>query len=267
MATFYLMGNASDCQMFGCVILTDNKTIVIDGGTTEDTDQMVTFLREKANSHVDAWFFTHPHYDHIGCFAKIRKDFPDIAVDKVYRHFPAVEDLLSHSRKEEETYLYQDTAQWHTTCPVHKVSVGETFVFDGVSIRVLRVYNPQITDGFVNNSSTIYRLEGKQSSILILGDLDNSAEQELMDICPLELLQADYTQMSHHGQWGVSKAFYEYIHPRRCIWPSPDWLWDNDLGEGFDTGPFQTVRTREWMADLGVTEHFVEKDGIQAFIF
>ena len=199
MATFYLMGNASDCQMFGCVILTGSKTVVIDGGTTEDTDQMVTFLREKANSHVDAWFFTHPHYDHIGCFAKIRTDFPDITVDKIYRHFPSVDSLLPYSRKEEETYLYQDTAKWHTTCPVHKVSVGEIFTFDDVSIRVLRVYNPRITDGFVNNSSAIYRLEGSASSILILGDLDNSAEQELMDLCPPELLRADYTQMSHHG--------------------------------------------------------------------
>ena len=98
------------------------------------------------------------------------------------------------------------------------------------------------------NAPGKYKLSGKENMIL-------------------ELLQADYTQMSHHGQWGVSKAFYDYIHPRRCIWPSPDWLWDNDLGEGFDTGPFQTVRTRQWMADLGVTEHFVEKDGIQAFTF
>ena len=64
MAKFYLMGNTSDCQMFGCVILTQNKTIVIDGGTVDDTDQLVSFLKERANSHVDAWFFTHPHPDH-----------------------------------------------------------------------------------------------------------------------------------------------------------------------------------------------------------
>jgi hypothetical protein len=42
-------------------------------------------------------------------------------------------------------------------------------------------------------------------------------------------------------------------------------LWDNDDGDGFDTGPWQTVRTREWASELGVTEHFIEKDGTQIF--
>ena len=267
MAKFYLMGNTSDCQMFGGVILTQNKAIVIDGGTVDDTDQLVGFLKEHANSHVDAWFFTHPHYDHIGCFAKIHREKPGITVDQIYHHFPPAESLFPYSRTEEETRQYQEIPHWEKDYPVHTVSVGEVFTFDDVSVRVLRVFNPEITDGFVNNSSVVYRIESPKASILLLGDLDVSAENELMESCPLPLLQADYTQMSHHGQWGVSRSFYEYIHPKRCIWPAPDWLWDNDAGDGFDTGPFQTVRTREWMQVLGVTEHFVEKDGIQEIEF
>jgi len=102
---------------------------------------------------------------------------------------------------------------------------------------------------------------------LILGDLGIEGGNELMKNSSLALLQADYTQMAHHGQWGVSKKFYDYIKPQKCIWASPDWLWNNDAGEGFDTGPWQTVRTREWMAALGATEHIVEKDGIQAIEF
>jgi hypothetical protein len=73
--------------------------------------------------------------------------------------------------------------------------------------------------------------------------------------------------MAHHGQGGVSKEFYEYIGVKRCIWPTPLWLWNNDRGEGFDTGPYLTVRTREWMDEMGVTEHIVEKDGIQKINF
>jgi hypothetical protein len=73
--------------------------------------------------------------------------------------------------------------------------------------------------------------------------------------------------MAHHGQFGVSREFYEYIKPRRCIWPSPQWLWDNDAGDGFDTGPWATVRTREWMDELGVKTHIIEKDGTQKIDF
>ena len=263
MADFYLLGNTTDSQMFGCVIKTENKTIVIDGGTYGDGKQLADFLNEKSNSHVDAWVFTHPHHDHIGSFINIRRSYPSITVDRLYYHFPDLSDEVQRplARSEFEATLWEDVKEWDDRHPHHKVMPGECFEFDDVKIRVLRVYNPEIVG--INESSSIYRIEGKRHSILILGDLSVRAENDLIDKCPLELLQADYTQMAHHGQWGVSRKFYEYIKPKRCIWPTPEWLWNNDRGNGFDTDIFHTVRTREWMDALGVTEHFVEKDGIQ----
>ena len=99
--------------------------------------------------------------------------------------------------------------------------------------------------------------------MLILGDLGEEGGDEVMAECEKPLLMTDYTQMAHHGQWGVKKEFYEYIRPKKCIWPTPEWLWNNDNGKGFDTHYWQTVRVREWMEELGVTEHIVEKDGTQ----
>lgn len=267
MATFYLLKNSTHSQMFGCVIQTQDHTIVIDGGTLGDDEQLVTFLREKANSHVDAWFFTHPHHDHIGAFVGIRTHNSDIAVDKVYHCFPSTNELQPYACSEDEKVITNDIEHWASSYDIHQLSVNEIFQFDDVAIRVLRVFNPVITENFINNSSTVYRIEGKNGSFLILGDLGIEGGNELMKNCPLALLKADYTQMAHHGQWGVSKEFYDYIKPQKCIWASPDWLWNNDAGEGYDTGPWQTVRTREWVTALGVTEHIVEKDGLQKIEF
>ena len=93
MAAFFLLGNSGPSQMFGCVIQTENYTVIIDGGTTEDEKQLVEFLDKNADSHVDAWFFTHPHHDHIGCFVNICKNAPQITVDNLpsgfLRHYPA----------------------------------------------------------------------------------------------------------------------------------------------------------------------------------
>ena len=265
MADFYLLGNASHTQMFGCVIKTKNKTVVIDGGTYKDSNQLVDFLKKESASHVDAWFFTHPHHDHIGCFVDISKNAQCVTVDKIYYHFPDLTDLVyaSFSRSDFEATLWQEVNEWEIWYQTYKLLEGECFEFDDVKIHVLRVFNPDITNNCINNSSTVYRIEGKQSSVLILGDLGVEGGIELINKCPFDLLHADYTQMAHHGQNGVSRDFYEYIKPKRCIWASPEWLWNNDQGNGFDTGIFQTVRTREWMEALGVTEHFVEKDGIQ----
>ena len=265
MSSFYLLGNTTKSQMLGCVIKTENKTVIIDGGTYKDSKQMTEFLRGEANSCVDAWFFTHPHHDHLGCFIHLRKNEPDIRIGAIYHHFPDLtdEESLPFARSDLEASLWEDVSRWDRLYNTNRLSSGEVFEFDDVRVRVLRVFNPAIRDNFINNSSTVYKIEGKNKSILILGDLGVEGGYELMKSCEPELLEADYTQMAHHGQGGVSREFYEYIKPKRCIWPSPKWLWENDKGEGFDTSIYQTVRTREWMEALGVTEHIVEKDGIQ----
>ena len=263
MADFYLLGNTTHVQMFGCVIKDKDKTIVIDGGTYDDNKQLYDFLKENCNSHVDAWFFTHPHHDHIGSFMAIMNNYSDIVVDTLYYKFPDLTDAKyrAQARGNFEAMLWNEALKWNEKYHIHEVSSGDVFEFDDVKIRVLRVFSPDING--INDSSAVYRIEGKSHSVLILGDLSVEGGEDTISKCPLELLRADYTQMAHHGQGGVSFEFYEYILPQRCIWPSPDWLWNNDQGDGFDTGIFQTVRTREWMDALGVTEHFVEKDGIQ----
>ena len=50
----------------------------------------------------------------------------------------------------------------------------------------------------------------------------------------------------------VLKSFYQAVAPRACLWNTPDWLWNNDAGNGFDTGPWRTVEVRGWMEELGV---------------
>lgn len=267
MSEFILLGNTTVSQMFGCVVMTDKHTVVIDGGTMGDGKQLADLLEQNANSHVDAWFFTHPHHDHIGCFVDICKNYPEVKIDRVYNRFPDHNTLIPHLRTDTERMLVSDFFELSRDKNTTVLSANDSLVFDGVSVRVLRVYNPEITENFINNTSTVYRIDGEKGSFLILGDLGVEGGCELMKSCPKELLQADYTQMAHHGQGGVSREFYEYIRPQRCIWPAPDWLWDNDAGNGFDTGPWQTVRTREWMQALGVTEHIVEKDGMQRMIF
>lgn len=267
MSKFVLLGNTTKSQMFGCVIMAEKHIVVIDGGTMGDSKQLVDFLGQHSKSMVDAWFFTHPHHDHIGAFINICKNYPEIKVDKVYHHFPDYDTLRPYARTETELALITDFFKLSRDKDTSLLSPDDTFVFDDVSVRVLRVYNPDITENFINNTSTVYRIDGKKASFLILGDLGVEGGNELMNKCPKSLLHTEYTQMAHHGQKGVSREFYEYIRPEKCIWPAPNWLWENDLGEGWDTGPFQTVLTREWIASLGVTEHIIEKDGIQTIDF
>lgn len=73
----------------------------------------------------------------------------------------------------------------------------------------------------------------------------------------------DIVQMSHHGQNGVGYEVYKALNPKICLWPTPQWLWDNDKGNGPGTGPWTTQETRNWMVRLGIKEYYVTKDGDQ----
>lgn len=262
---FYLLGNTTNSQMFGCILQSKTKTIIIDGGVSGDRNQITNFIRENNINKIDAWYFTHPHADHMGAFCSIYKNAVIIPVDKIYHHFPSVDALKEYgSRNEAEVALWDQMEEIFANKflgKVEKVNVGDRMTFDEISIEILRVHNPAITTDFVNNSSMVFRIENANASILILGDLGVAGGQDVMSKVPLKFLQTDYTQMAHHGQQGVSKEFYDYIIPKRCLWPTPTWLWDNDNGGGYNSGSWKTLETRSWMEELGVTEHYVSKDG------
>ena len=76
-------------------------------------------------------------------------------------------------------------------------------------------------------------------------------------------MKADYVQMAHHGQHGVTKEFYEAVAPTGCFWCAPDWLWNNDAGLGYNTHCFKTVEVQGWMEELGVKEHYILMNGTQ----
>ncbi len=272
MAQFYLMGTTSDVNMFGAVVLTKHKTIVFDGGRTEaDGHQLAELLNTKADSRVDAWFFTHPHSDHISAFYFVVTQHSEIEIGKVYYNVPTLEAMAQYGRGGNETNMWKNVLNLFDQRfegRLHVTATNETFTFDGVQVKVLRVYNPSLTKGdFTNEASSVYRVENERASFLILGDIGPYAAEEIMANCSYADLTVDYVQMAHHGQGGASKAFYDYIKVKRCLWPTNVSLWNNDNGGGFDTGPWSTVRTREWMAALGVTEHYIAKDGTQTIDF
>lgn len=42
-----------------------------------------------------------------------------------------------------------------------------------------------------------------------------------------------------------------------CLWPTPLWVYNNDVGGGFNTHNLETIEIRELMKELGIKNHFV----------
>lgn len=270
MAKFYFMKNSTHVQMQGCVIITsEGNVIVIDGGNEGDHEHLKELINTEGNGKVKAWFITHQHSDHTGAFCKLSSVDPELQVENIYYNFPTIDELFKYGyRSPLGDRLKLETVsliEGRYSKGAHVVKKGDRIEIDDVTITILRVYNPEITCNFENNSSLVFRIDGNKSSVLILGDLGIEGGDDTLAGCTYEDLKTDYVQLAHHGQQAVKREFYEFIRPERCLWATPDWLWDNDEGNGFNTGPYETVTTRSWMEELGVKEHLITKDGTAVF--
>lgn len=251
------------CESF--VFESDGKVIVIDGGFEEESailyDKLVSL-----GAHVDAWFFTHPHNDHFGAFCRLMEDHSDvIKVDEMYFNF--VDDALLCKY---EPYEEQHTKTYLTWIRsliqkngIRQITMrkGDQYAFGSAKITVLREPDESITENFINNSSTVFRLDVNGKSILFLGDLGVEGGHQLIETCDPALIRCDYVQMAHHGQNGVDFDVYKAVEAKVCLWNTPTWLWDNMGPDGYDSGHYKTVIVRGWMSSLGVRKHYVNMNG------
>lgn len=270
MARLHFLKSVTDTINTSFILESGDALIVLDGGFASEAPYLYEYLK-SLGGHVTAWFITHFHHDHFGAYSKILTEHPDITVDKVYYHFPSDEFLLAgeplqDDERTADLIKIMREAPSDRSIPVVTVEKGDVYEFDDgkAVVRVLRTPDETITHNPTNNSSCVFRFEVDGKSILFLGDLGVEGGDQLMAINPPELLKADYVQMAHHGQGGVSKECYAVIKPDYCLWPTPTWLWDNMGPEGYDTGLFSTVITRGWMSALRcVKRHYLMIHGTQ----
>jgi beta-lactamase superfamily II metal-dependent hydrolase len=129
---------------------------------------------------------------------------------------------------------------------------------EGVELRILGVQNSNILENFINNSSLVFMVRSKTKSVLFLGDLGVEGGKKVLENFSPKELKADYVQIAHHGQGGVNKDFYEVVDARYALWPTPDWLWENNMeAKGKNSGTWDTFTVRKWMKDLNVKKNYV----------
>ena len=139
---------------------------------------------------------------------------------------------------------------------LHQVSKGQTIQVDDVTIQVMNDRYELSTDKG-NNAGIVYKMLINGKSILFLGDMAEEGGRRLLAEAGPEALKSDIVQMAHHGQNGVGEEVYQAINPSICLWPTPQWLWENSSGK------YRTGETKNWMSRLNVQKHYCMKDGDQ----
>lgn len=242
--------------------LADGRVVVMDGGTKGETQYLRGFLGSLGNQ-VDAWFITHPHVDHMGALNEILMDPQGIAIKTIYHSRMSAEYRRQHEVTQQEfTEAFYDNLDRFEGEVVDLTEPGLELVMSRTHLKVLGVNNEEITANPYNNQSMVIKVWDDTKSVLFLADLGIEGGDKLFNGPYRDELDCDYLQLSHHGQAGVSKDFYRNIQFRACLWPTPEWLYNNDAGQGYDTHTWETVEIRQLMDSLGITEHYRAFEGL-----
>ena len=259
--------NRCHTQMMAYRIVTPTgKIVMIDGGNYKNAPEGETLYRllQEHGGHVDAWFITHPHSDHLGAVAYVLEHYGDqITVDHFYFNFPEPNDpwILKANPPVDidcTNHFLQLLQEQNRSC----VRVDKGFVLDlGMKFEIL---NEPLRDyeryEDTNDISICIKAYFPNKTVLFTGDLGEAPQNNALQDAG-DKIRCDLVQMAHHGQNGVGKDFYYATGAKAFLWPTPDWLWVNDAGDGPGTGPWHTLETRQWMTELPNAQHFIGKDG------
>ncbi len=259
----YMLTEKSPFMMGFVIITKENNAIVVDGGRPEDIPTIKEYVGER---NIAAWFLTHAHDDHITALITLLQTDDEMVsrIERIYYNMPTMAFIGKYEHY--ELHTRRDFCLMEQKYP-EKMAVprmGDKIRVDEVEFEILMTYSTHLWTNAVNDSSMVFRMTTESTSVLFLGDIGPEGGDELLRL-QYGNLKADYVQMAHHGHMCCGPEVYMEIAPRACLWCSPDWLYDEPdyfirermYGQG---------ATRKWMRMMGITEHYVTKDGTQEFI-
>ena len=255
----YMPSSAGYSQSMGFVLAGKGDVLAIDGGTFAEAENFENLLL-SLGGRVDTWFLTHAHYDHIDAFVKILTG-GKVKVNSVCFNFPPLDFYYSIEKNVARKECLEECVALieKRRIPAIKPTKGERIPVGHFTVTPLSDGTP--LGPSINSSSVVLRVETSGKPVLFLSDLDGFSEDAVLKDFP-DLLRCDIVQVAHHGQGGASEGFYGAVRPKVCLWPTPEWLWNNDAGEGCGTGPYKTLETRKWMEKFGAVNYRPERETI-----
>ena len=192
-----------------------NKKILIDGGGSEFSSTfdvgektLLPYLLKKKIHKLDYVIISHFDSDHVGGILTILEELnvKQVLIPKQVEYSENYNKFLDIIKKR--------------NIKIKIVGEGSIIKLDkNTYLDILWPEEKQITDNVLNNNSLIVRLCYKNFKMLFTGDIEEIAEQKLIQKYEnTEKLTADILKVAHHGSKSSSIAeFLEKVNPRIAL--------------------------------------------------
>lgn len=189
------------------VQLPGGHTLLVDtgpGGEGRDaaTRVLIPFLRQRRITSLDAVVLSHAHEDHSGSLAALAAVVP---IGEVW--------WTGDARQGPEAL-----PEWVAAIGARRVDVHTPPQSYGAAVvRVLGPTRPAEDYADVNDGSVVFSVELGPHRILLAGDTEAIAEQDLLQTCA-ECLRADVLKAGHHGsRSSTTQAFLQAVAPKHVV--------------------------------------------------
>lgn len=188
--------------------------------------------KDKDDIVIAAWFFTHPHLDHIGGFIPFAQLYADqVTLEQVVVNLPNYEthklfinDRFEANQKSDAVAaaieLMQDTAAEFSGAKYIEAHPGQVYYIRDAVIEMLYTWEmePEMIER-MNSSSLVFTVELGQTRTMVLGDCGNTSSVMLTDLYG-DFLKSDYQVISHHGHAGATLELNKAIDADIVLWPA-----------------------------------------------
>ncbi|MGZ4139763.1 MAG: ComEC/Rec2 family competence protein [Actinomycetota bacterium] len=180
-------------------------TMLIDGGP--DPSLLLKGLAAQGVHRIDLLVISHPHADHVDGLVPVAATFPIARALDPYTQA----DLPAYAS------VVQSLQRRHV--PRDRAVAGVTYRLGAATVDVLwpGVERMHDTPADINNNSIVLRVRYGSDSILLAGEVQEEAQQEL-PAAP-SLLRTAVLKVSHHGSAHMLPAFYAATGARVALIP------------------------------------------------
>jgi competence protein ComEC len=182
-------------QGLSVVVQTTHHSLVYDAGAKFSAESdigqstLLPFLRQQGNQQLDMLIISHSDNDHIGGAVSLLRGMP---TQQVFTS--AMQQLSAYAPK---------------ICVA-----GQTWVWDEVSFTML---SPRQSFASDNDNSCVLKIQSKQGSVLLVSDIEISAESWLVETYGHEL-KSDILLAPHHGsKTSSSLSFLQAVQPKYIL--------------------------------------------------
>ena len=253
-STGYLIGQyaSQTGQQSSFYTITDAEghLILIDGGWEEDASYVQSVI-DYFGGEVDGWIITHPHFDHVRAFNKILSgDNPP----KISQIFVSDFDMEQYEKEAKEWDQIDDYKRFlevtKNLTNIEYLHAGDSLDICGLQVDVYHGYEAKKKGDACNDGSLVFEITGESQSMLFCGDTGKSQSEAIIEAYGKDL-KADYLQMGHHGNGGLSEDFYKLVSPKAAFFDAPEWL----MNPGEDT-KYTTPENKELMESMGAEIYY-----------